>query len=110
MGKTELLLKSYILEQYKSILEFSKSINMPYSTLDNIFKRGVLNANIDNIFKICGALNISAEELGNGRITLLNPTPSYEPLIDKIKKLNYEGQSKAIEYIDDLIASGKYNK
>lgn len=69
MNNVELKLKDLILTRYKSLHEFSKIIDMPSSTLDNIFKRGIENANSSNIFKICSALKISADELAQGRIT-----------------------------------------
>lgn len=65
----ELELKALILERYKSLHDFSKTIGMPSSTLDNIFRRGIENSNSQNIFKICKALNISADELAQGRVT-----------------------------------------
>lgn len=68
MGDIEIKLKALILNRYKSILDFAKSINMPYSTIDSIFKRGVINANINNIIKICNALGIDAERLAAGEI------------------------------------------
>jgi hypothetical protein len=61
-------LKDYILTKYKSIREFTLKANIPYSTVDTILKRGVPNASIGNILKICSALNISADELANGNI------------------------------------------
>lgn len=63
-------LKEMILSQYSSIREFSIAINMPYSTLDSIFRRGVENASIANIIKICKQLSISADELASGQITM----------------------------------------
>ena len=68
MEKTEDLLKELILSKYKSILEFTNQIEMPYSTLDSIFKRGVRKASVENLIKICDALNISADSLVNGSI------------------------------------------
>lgn len=61
-------LKDYILTKYKSILEFSKIAGMPYSTIDSIFKRGIRNANVQNIIKLCDKLNIKVEPLFNGEI------------------------------------------
>lgn len=75
MNNIEKELKNLILSRYRSILEFSKEVQMPYSTIDNIFKRGVVNANVANIIRICTALNISADELARGRIT---PLPEKE--------------------------------
>ena len=61
-------LKSMILEKYGSMMEFSKHIGMPNPTLASIMSRGIHNASIQNIIKICKELDISADELANNRI------------------------------------------
>lgn len=61
-------LKAYILSQYKSIREFSQDIEMPYTTIDGILKRGIKNSSVTNIIKICKELGISADALAEDRI------------------------------------------
>lgn len=61
-------LKDLILSRYKSIREFTIAIDMPYTTIDSIFRRGVGNSSVSNIIKICKALRISADELADGKI------------------------------------------
>ena len=61
-------LKALIVKRYGSAKNFALEINMPNSTLDNIFRRGVLNSSVANIIKICNALEISADELADGKI------------------------------------------
>lgn len=68
MNNVEDRLKSLILTRYKSVREFTNSIDMPYSTFDSILKRGVANSNIANILKISRALGIDAEKLAYGEI------------------------------------------
>lgn len=65
-------LKDLILLRYKSIREFSILIDMPYTTIDSIFRRGVGNSSVSNIIKICKALGISADELADGKIVPLS--------------------------------------
>ena len=61
-------LKNLILEQYTSVREFTIKIDMAYSTLDSIFKRGIQNATLTNVLKICKGLHTSADALANGDI------------------------------------------
>ena len=61
-------LKNLISERYHSIREFAIYIDMPYSTLDSIFKRGIGNSSVTNIVKICKALHISTDALADGEI------------------------------------------
>lgn len=61
-------LKVMILERYGSMIEFSRSIDMPNATLQSIINRGIHKASVNNIIKICKALDISTDELAQDRI------------------------------------------
>lgn len=61
-------LKNLILTRYNSLREFTIDIDMAYSTMDSIIRRGIQNATLTNVFKICKALNISADALERGEI------------------------------------------
>lgn len=58
-------LKNIIIEKYGSIRQFSIKINVPYTTVDSILKRGIDNSNVENVIKICNALNVSIDDLLN---------------------------------------------
>lgn len=66
-------LKDHILTRYKSVREFTIEANIPYTTLDSIFKRGIGNSSVSNVIKICRALNISADKLADGIIDFYDP-------------------------------------
>lgn len=61
-------LKDLILSRYKSIREFITIIDMPYTTIDSMFRRGIGNSSVSNVIKICKALGISADALADGEI------------------------------------------
>lgn len=65
---TEEKLKNFIRSKYGSVNEFTKVIEMPYSTIATIFSRGIETANVTTLLKICKALGIVADELIEGRI------------------------------------------
>lgn len=93
-------LKEYILVKYKSIREFTLGAGIPYSTVDAILKRGVMNASIGNILKICSALNISADELANGNIV---PVENKSEKIDVEKILiDYKLNDRIVLELDGL--------
>ena len=68
MSSIEEKLKDIIIKNYNTVKEFAAKINIPYTTMDSILKRGVEKANVLNIIKICDALNIEADALANGKI------------------------------------------
>ena len=65
-------IKEIIIKQYGSVKSFAKIINIPYTTLDTILKRGLLNSNVLNVIKICKELNIDINELINNKIVYKN--------------------------------------
>lgn len=100
MESVEERLKELILTKYKSIREFTGSIEMPYSTFDSILKRGIANSNIANVLKISSTLNIDTEKLVSGEIVKKpdmiqtiaahkdgNWTPEEHDKIEEYKKL-----------------------
>lgn len=68
MEKTELELKEMIISRYGSLKKFCETIDMPWTTLDSILKRGIANSNITNIMKITRELKIDTEKLTSGAI------------------------------------------
>lgn len=69
---TEEKLKDLILKRYHSIREFTISADIPYTTIDSIFRRGIGNSSVTNIIKICKALGISVDALADGEIKPVN--------------------------------------
>lgn len=94
-------LKDLILKRYNSVREFTIEIDLPYTTISSIFKRGIENSSVSNIIKICKALNISADALADGEISPVKDRPS-APANDKIDILDILEDTK-----DALIHSGK---
>ena len=88
---TEDKLKDYILKKYKSLKEFTDLADLKYSTFDSILKRGIDNANVSNIIKICKVLGISVDGLAEGEIV---PVSTY--------KRNMSGLSDLTEILDDV--------
>lgn len=74
---TEIQLKNLILSRYRSIREFTIAVDIPYTTIDSIFRRGIGNSSVSTIIKICKALGISADELAEGRITPVSQNRLY---------------------------------
>lgn len=86
-------LKNFILSQYHSLRDFTISAGIANSTFDSMMRRGIQNANVSNVIKVCNALHISADALAEGKIISITvtdnetPTPDALPIEDVIKKL-----------------------
>lgn len=66
----EIELKNTIKEKYGSVRAFAQAINTPYSTIDNIFKRGILGVSVQVVLKICSELNIDIEKIPEDRLVM----------------------------------------
>ena len=65
---TENLLKNLITSRYKSVRNFSRLIDVPYTTVDSIFKRGIMKSGVTLMLKICDYLCIDIYSLAEGKI------------------------------------------
>lgn len=61
--KPEERLKQEILKKYKSVRAFTKEIDVSYSTVDSMLKRGLSGAGVSTVLKVCKALGIDLESL-----------------------------------------------
>lgn len=120
MTKEEML-KCAILAEYKSLREFSIETNLPYSTLQNILRRGIDGAGTGNVMLVCRKLGIDVDALLDGTlkqssqelaktINVLNGDSLPEQILRAAEKLNQEGQQKVLEYVVLLRNSGDYLK
>ena len=107
-------LKAIILDKYDTLKSFANCIGLPYTTVDTIFKRGIMKANVVNIIKICNELSLSADALASGRIVYRSEAVSLSDtenaLLSTFRSLNEEGREKVLSYVDDLIRTGIYKK
>jgi len=98
---TEDKLKDLILKRYHSIREFTIAIDIPYTTMDSIFRRGVGNSSVSNVIKICKALGISADALADGEIVPVKKRTA-TPINDRFEVKEILSDTK-----DRLIHSGE---
>ena len=102
-------LKTVIKEKYGSVRAFSQSIGMPYSTIDNIFKRGIMGVSVQVVLKICDALNIDVEKIRDNTLVFkenireINLLSDEKQLISDYRELSAQVQ----EYIRQTMFMAK---
>lgn len=110
MNKTEYL-KQLINETGLKLKTFAEKADIPYTTLRSMLERGIENASVNNVVKICRTLNINVETLydmcSSQSISL---SSAEENLLIKFNKLNTEGKNEAIKRVDELAEVPKYKK
>lgn len=95
MEATEMKIREMIIEQYGSLKKFCEIIQMPWTTLDSILKRGFANSNITNVMKITKELGIDTESLALGKI--VDSKPKYNISSDTTIAAHFDGN----EYTED---------
>lgn len=96
MEETEIRLKEIIIERYGSLKKFCETIDMPWTTLDSILKRGVANSNITNVMKITKELGLDTEALASGSIKdAINDEP-------QTIAAHFDGEEYTIEEMDEI--------
>lgn len=76
MNELESNVKALIIYRYGSMKKFSEKIDMPWTTLDSILKRGIANSNITNVLKITRELGLDSEKLVDGIIVFTQDEPT----------------------------------
>lgn len=59
----EEVIKKLIEENGLTLKAFAAKAGIPYTTLRSMLERGIGNASVDNVLKICKALDITFEQL-----------------------------------------------
>lgn len=106
-------IKNLIINKYGSIRQFALKINIPYTTIDSILKRGIDNSNVSNVLKMCNALGLSVDKsiesnelisklnFDNATMVDLNSDTVQIPVLGTIKAgIAIEAQQDILEYID----------
>lgn len=89
--------------------QLAQAAGLSTSTVDDIIKgkTNELSVGVDKMLKIAEALGVTVEELyERGK----SPDPGERQLLDRFRSLNEEGQEKALDYLGDLVDTGKYKK
>ncbi|WP_192943039.1 S24 family peptidase [Staphylococcus cohnii] len=92
-----------------SIKAFSEEIGLAYTTVRSILERGVFNAKVENVIKICKGLNIKPEEIVDIEQPQLETLPVKKiPVVSQISAgLPIYSEENLIDYI--YFATNKLN-
>lgn len=92
-----------------SVKAFSEDIGLAYTTVRSILERGIFNAKVENVIKICKGLNIKPEDLMEIERPVVETMPVKKiPVISKISAgLPIYSEENLIDYI--YFATNKLN-
>jgi predicted DNA binding protein len=96
-------LKQMIIAEYGSLRQFTIQHNLTYASIDSILRRGIKNATWTNVKNLCKALGISANELADEKIVIIEESETPSKDIEKILSMNRQN----IQQLDDLLLDNK---
>ena len=99
---TEQQLRELIELKYGSVRQMALKIDMPASTINSILNRGILKSNVDNIFKICSALDIRPESLAEG-IDFHKQAGNSSDIVAIYNQLDEDRQANVVDYATTLL-------
>jgi putative repressor len=99
---TEQQLRELIELKYGSVRQMALKIDMPASTINSILNRGILKSNVDNIFKICSALDIRPESLAEG-MDFHKKNEDSSDIVVIYNQLDEDRQANVVDYATALL-------
>lgn len=113
MDTAENSIKEIIKNKYGSLKKFCEIIDMPWTTLDSILKRGFANSNITNVMKISHELKVDTESLASGNIVPFTEKAAAEEapkIMQYYGQLNDIGKHEATKRVMELTEVPRYVK
>jgi len=102
------VLKKEILNQYKSVRQFSFEMKIPYSTLVTALDRGVDGMAYGTVIRICEKLNLNPVTFKPLSETSVSAELMENKVMANYVKLNQEGKDKVLELMEDFTNLKKY--
>lgn len=99
-------LKELIISKYRSLRQFALDIDMPYSTIDTMLKKGIGKAGVLNVIKICNELGIDTDALADGYIK--EKTVSDIPMT--VSEINHIKKYRSLSDYDKETVNGLVNR
>lgn len=88
--------------------ELARLSDIPYTTIDSLYKKGSDNIKLSTLQKLCGVFDCSLDYLADGKPSgnqIFQLTGEDTAMLDFYKGLNAIGRKKVREYAADLLSS-----
>lgn len=99
-------LKDLIVSRYGTMQNFSKKVGIPNSTLASIMIRGINNASITNVIKICSELGISTDGVACGEVIPLEIEVNEKIAYTDLTELTSFVRTTCLENIKTMTVNG----
>ncbi len=108
MTKAEIL-KHEILQQYRSVRQFSIEMKIPYSTLVTALERGIEGMAYGTVIKICDRLNLNPVDFSSlEKETALGVQLLENRVMQYYLRLNQDGRDRVLGLMEDFLEIDRY--
>ncbi len=108
MTKAEIL-KREILQQYRSVRQFSIEMKIPYSTLVTALERGIEGMAYGTVIRICDRLNLNPVDFSSlDGETTLGVQLLENRVMEYYLKLNQDGRDRVLGLMEDFLQIDRY--
>ena len=94
-----------------TIEQIATASGVPKGTLNKLFAGQTKDPQLSTVSAVVHCMGYTLDDLSgdtsNGKIAL---TPRQSALLSSFDQLNEEGQTNAVEYVEDLVLTGRYKK
>lgn len=94
-----------------TIEQISEASGVPKGTLNKLFAGQTKDPQLSTVSAVVHCIGYTLDDLSDDTVSgKIQLTPAQAALLDNFDQLNEEGQNKAMEYIEDLVFTGRYKK
>lgn len=94
-----------------TIEQISAVSGVPKGTLNKLFAGQTKDPQLSTVSAVVHCMGYTLDDLSNDTVNgKVNLTPQQSALISAFDQLNEEGRLKALDYVDDLVFTGRYKK
>ena len=94
-----------------TIEQISAASNVPKGTLNKRFSGQTKDPQLSTVSAVVHCMGYTLDDLSDDTVSgKIGLTPTQTKLLDAFDQLNEEGQTKALDYVEDLVLTGRYKK
>lgn len=94
-----------------TIEQIALASGVPKGTLNKLFSGQTKDPQLSTVSSVVHCMGYTLDDLSDDTFSgKTNLTPRQSALLSSFDQLNEEGQQKAVDYVDDLVLTGRYKK
>lgn len=94
-----------------TIEQISEASGVPKGTLNKLFAGQTKDPQLSTVSAVVHCMGYTLDDLSDDTVSgKIQLTPAQTALLDNFDQLNEEGQTKALDYVEDLHRTGYYKK